>query len=166
MIEVMPNLYVGNQADYESIVRGKDGWAVIHACKEPYHRTAVGYTGRAAPKTHPEYLIARRGDRLALNLVDVDDPSFIATDIIDVSLSFIHEQLNAGKKVLVHCNQGASRSAGIALLYMALSNRLSQESFEKAEQSFKNIYPACAMAGGIRDFLRKNWARYISADLP
>lgn len=160
MIEVISNFFVGNEVDYERIVRGKEGWAVVHACKEPHHRNALGYSGRAAPKTHPEYLIARRGDRLILNLVDVDSPAYISVEIIDSALLFIHEQLNAGKKVLVHCNQGASRSAGIALLYMALSANLPQHSFEEAEQAFIKVYPACAMAGGIRGFLIQNWSRY------
>lgn len=65
MIEVCPNLCVGSEHD-EQRIRGQAGWFFIHACKEPYHRQALGYTGRAAAKTHPEYLIARRNGRLIL----------------------------------------------------------------------------------------------------
>jgi len=72
MIEIYPNLYIGNEDDYESKVRSETGWCVVHACKDPYHRQALGYTGRAAPKEHPEYLIARRDNQLILNLVDAD----------------------------------------------------------------------------------------------
>ena len=68
MIEVHRNLFVGGEAD-EQQVRGHHGWFFIHACKEPYHRQALGYAGRAASKDHPEYLIARRDGRLILNLV-------------------------------------------------------------------------------------------------
>ncbi len=53
MIEIHPNLYVGHQGDYEYLVQGQDGWAVVHACKEPYHRNLLGYTTRGAPKDHP-----------------------------------------------------------------------------------------------------------------
>ncbi len=77
MIEVYPFLYIGDQNDYESNVKHQPGWYVVHACKEPYHRQALGYTGRAVSNTHPEYLIARRGNRLILNMVDADDPSYI-----------------------------------------------------------------------------------------
>src|ERR1035437_3624457 len=116
MIEVLSNLFVGSQDDEVSI-HGQSGWFVVHACKEPYHRQALGYSGRAAPKNHPEYLIARRDNRLVLNLVDADDPAYIPAEIMDVAVTFIHEHLSAGRRVLVHCNQGLSRSPAIAMLY-------------------------------------------------
>ena len=49
MIEIYPNLYIGHQGDYEYLVQGQDGWAVVHACKEPYHRDLLGYTTQGAP---------------------------------------------------------------------------------------------------------------------
>lgn len=73
MIERYSDLFVGNQDDYESNVKYKANWAVVHACKEPYHRLALGYSSKAAPKNHPEYLFAKRTNRLILNLVDADD---------------------------------------------------------------------------------------------
>ncbi len=42
MIEVYPGLFVGSRMDYETIVSGQDGWAIVHACRS-YHRMAVGY---------------------------------------------------------------------------------------------------------------------------
>ena len=83
MIEVSKNLYIGNQDDYEFKVKGSAEWAIVHACKEPYHRNLLGYTGRGAPKEHPEYLFARRNNSLFLNIVDVDSPDYIVKDIID-----------------------------------------------------------------------------------
>lgn len=115
MKEVWPGLYVGDQNDFESVVKflpsfleGK--FAVIHACKEPYHRQLLGYKGRGASKDHPEYLVARRGNRLYLNLIDGDNPDFVPNSAIEAALSFIDESLKKGNKVLVHCNQGESRS--------------------------------------------------------
>ena len=52
MKEIYPNLHIGSQDDYENIVKQQDGWFIIHACKEPYHRQALGYSGQGAPKTH------------------------------------------------------------------------------------------------------------------
>ena len=117
MIEVYDNLFVGSQED-EAALRRQVGWYVVHACKEPYHRQALGYSGRGAPKTHPEYLIAARPGRLILNLVDVDNVSYISPEIIDAAVAAIHENIGVAK-VLVHCNQGLSRSPSIALLYLA-----------------------------------------------
>ena len=117
MIEIMHNLFIGSQSDYENIVKYESGWYVIHACKEPYHRQALGYSGRAVSKDHPEYLMAERENRLILNLVDVADPAYIAKIIIDKAIGCIAGHINE-MKVLVHCNQGASRSATIGLLYL------------------------------------------------
>jgi hypothetical protein len=40
VIEVFGNLFVGSQDD-EASIRGQDGWLVIHACKDPYHRQTL-----------------------------------------------------------------------------------------------------------------------------
>jgi hypothetical protein len=57
MIEVYSKLFVGDELDYERKVSHQTGWATVHACKEPYHREALGYSSRGAPKDHPEYLV-------------------------------------------------------------------------------------------------------------
>ncbi len=102
MIEIHKNLFVGSEQDERSI-RGEADWFVVHACKEPYHRQALGYTGRAASKDHPEYLIARRPGRMILNLVDVADVRYVAIEIVDAALDEIHANI-ATRRVLVHCN--------------------------------------------------------------
>lgn len=160
MKEVYKNLWVGNEEDYEYRVKNQSGWAVVHACKEPYHRAALGYTGRGAPKNHSEYLFALRGNRLILNMVDADDPSYIPREIIDRALSFINENLERGLKVLVHCNQGFSRSPGIALLYLAKIGKFPKQSYVEAKQSFRSVYPDYAPAGGINGFCELNWKKY------
>ena len=165
MIEIYPGLYVGNQSDYESLVKHQPDWYVVHACKEPYHREALGYSGRAASNTHPEYLVARRGHRLILNLVDVADPAYIRREIIDAALDFIHEGLDAGKHVLVHCNQGESRAPSIGLLYLAVfTDKLPTGSLLEAETLFRSLYPAYNPARGMHEFLRVNWELYLGRE--
>ena len=160
MIEVYPNLFVGNQDDYENNVKYKANWAVVHACKDPYHRAALGYKSKAAPKDHPEYLIAKRAHRLILNLIDVDDVNYVSPIIIDAALNFIKENLNTGKIVLLHCNQGKSRSASIALLFMARKDKFHGKSLLEAEAEFKEIYTNYFPSNGMREYLRINWLKY------
>jgi hypothetical protein len=162
MIEVYPHLFIGTEADYETDVRLRSGWAVIHACKEPYHRRLLGYTGRGAPKDHPEYLVARRGDVLFLNLVDTEDPAYVSDEIISSALRFMHEALNAGKDCLVHCNLGESRSPSLGLLYMAQVGAIPNVSLADAEAAFLKIYPTYRPKAGIRLFIAENWARYMA----
>ena len=162
MIEVTGNLFVGSQDD-EIALRQQSGWFVIHPCKEPYHRQALGYTGRGAPKEHPEYLIAVRPGRLILNLVDVDNVAYIPPEIIDTALTAIHQNIGSAK-VLVHCNQGFSRSPTIALLYMAkFTDKFRSMDFETAVREFRQLYPPYAPAAGMAQYVRLNWAKYTTS---
>ena len=160
MIEVCRNLYVGSQHDEETI-RAQPGWFFIHACKDPYHRRALGYTGQGAPKTHPEYLIARREGRLILNLVDVDNVNYIPPVIIDAALDAIRDNIGSSK-ILLHCNQGQSRSPSIAFLYLLkYSNLLPQNDINAALAAFCTLYPPFAPARGMADYVQINWRRYL-----
>jgi hypothetical protein len=167
MIEIHQKLFVGSQTDYERIVRREDGWRVVQACRDPYHRRALRYTGRAAPKGHPEYLIARRSDRLILNLLDADDPSYIPKEIMDAALAFIEESLGLGCRVLVHCNQGQSRGPSIGLLYLAAKTEaFSGLGFEAAHDRFREIYPGYDPHPGVRGFLMIHWTLYCRGHGP
>lgn len=160
MIEIYPNLFIGIADDYELSVKGQTDWVVVHACKFPYHRDELGYKS-AASKNHPEYLIARRGNRLILNLVDAPNPAYIPKEIIDAALEFIHAGLSGSHKVLVHCNLGESRSPSIGLLYLSVhTNKLPKE-FIAAEKMFRQIYPPYNPGAGMRGFLVKNWGNYV-----
>lgn len=162
MIEIHPNLFVGAEAD-EATVRGQFGWYVIHACKEPYHRQALGYTGRAAAKDHPEYLIARRPGRLILNLVDVDNVAYIGSELVDAGIEAIHSNIETAN-VLIHCNQGASRSPTIAFLFLVKhTDRYEGLSLDAATAAFRADYPPYAPARGMADYARINWSAYSRA---
>ena len=53
MIRIYSDLFVGDQGDYEYQVKGQDGWAVVHACKEPYHRQLLGLHNLRHPEKSP-----------------------------------------------------------------------------------------------------------------
>lgn len=118
MIEVEGNVWIGNEADVDEFYAEFDNAYCIHAAKEPYHRKALGYTGRAAPKDDPEYLVAHRESFSAYNLVDSPKPEFIPRTIFENAAEVIQHQLDAGNTVLINCNQGKSRSVGIYLYYL------------------------------------------------
>lgn len=158
MKEIYPDLHIGSQEDYERIVKFQEDWFVIHACKEPYHRQALGYSGRSVSKDHPEYLIARRGEHLILNLIDADTPAYIPKMIIDEAIKAIHNNIQE-KKVFVHCNQGMSRSATIGLLYLKVVHVINDD-FAEAEKEYLQIYPWYNPGNGMRMFAAQNWSNY------
>ncbi|MDT8357464.1 MAG: dual specificity protein phosphatase [Methanomicrobiaceae archaeon] len=118
MIEIYPDLYLGNEYNYEAI-QDDPAWWVVHAAREPHHREALGYRGHGPPEGHPEYFVARRGSELMLNLLDACDPEDVPEEAVDAALAFIDEGLAGGHRVLLHCSYGCSRSPVIALLYLA-----------------------------------------------
>lgn len=153
MKEVYKNLFVGDEKDYDKN-KGKVGWAYVLAAKDPYHRELLGYTSLAAPKEDPEYLVAKRGQKLVLNLVDLppEKSKFIPDEIIEKSIAFIRSRLITDTKVLVVCNQGKSRSPSLAFAYMIKHTDTFKnvKSFSAAEKKFKEIYPEYNPSG-IRD---------------
>lgn len=159
IVEVAPRLYVGDEHGFRSTPT-EDGWSIVHACKEPFHRAFVGYKGRGAPKG-AEYLFAERGERLALNLVDVDNPAFVHRDLIERFLQWTEPRWRAGRRVLIHCNQGRSRSPSLGLLLMARSGHLPTSTLVDAEGAFRDLYPHYAPAGGVRGFLQSHWSALV-----
>lgn len=162
MIEVYPGLYVGSDADFQPLADPNSPtgvlahWAVVHACKEPYHRQAVGYTQRGCPKDNPEYLYAVRGNRLCLNMIDAPTAELIPRRLIDASNQFIYRQMKHGNKVLVHCNQGHSRAPGLALAYLG-GSVWAPMTFVQAMQRFEKLYPPVNLGSGVLHRIRMDW---------
>ena len=160
MIEVYPGLFIGNRIDYENIVSGQDGWAIVHACRS-YHRMAVGYRVWSVAKGHPDYLVAHRENRLMLCLLDLPVAVPIEKMMIEQTLDFIDRMRADERKVLVHCVHGRSRSPSITMLYMAARLRaLPGDSLEAAEERFRQVYPLYKPNRGIREHLRRYWREY------
>lgn len=159
-------LYCGNDTDWFKFDAGdvntgeNTDWAVLHACKEPFHRQFVGYTGRGAPKGSPEYLWAERGNRLALNIVDAPKPEFFDKRMIDKALDFIELKINEGHDVFVHCNQGESRSPSLCLLYLIKHDIIKGETLEDCEAEFLKLYPEYNPGAGMRGFVKEHWREY------
>ncbi len=149
------NLYIGNLADCSFTDRSD--WAIVHACMNPCHLLAVGYNG-SAPKTHPEYLVCRRGSHLFLNVVDMDTPQqhqFMAP-MIREAFAFITEMRT--RNVLIHCNEGFSRAPSFALLYLAkVLHVLPTTSYQDAAGEFQKLYPLYHPRAGIATYLYQYW---------
>lgn len=159
MREIDKNLFVGNLTDYENNQFNND-YYFVQACKEPCHRKALGYKGRSADENHPEYLIAYRERKIIINMIDPPTGKYFENIMFESSLAFINENLEKGNKVLIHCNQGISRSPSIGLLYLATKGKIRNENFIVAEQDFKKLYPDYTPSG-IKEFLSLNWQNYF-----
>ena len=157
MKEIIENLYVGTDFDCSAV--GSD-FAVIHACKT-CHKKGVGYSGNLSP-THPSYLVYENHNNLFLNIVDMDREllSKYTHPIMKSALNFIRDHIKT-EKILVHCNQGQSRSPSIGLVYLAQNGNISSNSYINAKEEFVKIYPEYLPGKGLELYLHKNWESVI-----
>lgn len=157
MKEVYDGLHVGDDRDCQT---ASSEWAVVHACKHSCHQNAVGYRGSLS-SDHPEYLIADREANLYLNLVDMDQPlSHEYTEpIIEAAFDFIDTHL-PDREVLIHCNQGQSRSPALALLYLAKRKKaIPDKDYATAKAAFSERYPTFTPGNGVESYLREYWTQ-------
>lgn len=155
MEQIIKGLYLGSDDD---VAKAKErGYARLSCCKygPDSHRSMLGYTTLAAPKG-PDYLFAQRGDWMALNILDLSDPDMIPDEVIDEGLRFIKKQMDAGNKILVHCNQGASRSPSIVLMFLRAVGEMPSP-FVRSEHIFRTLYPPYDPGVGMRAHSRIRW---------
>ncbi len=150
---VMYEIEAGKQVEYPQ------QWRIVQAAKEPFHRAALGYRGRAPDKAHPEYYYAVRGNKLILNLIDSEDEKYFENEAIPTALNFIKDSLEDGYAVLVHCNQGTSRAPSIALLYLHRQGLggCGEIDLDSAVERFKQVYPPYAPKRGVYEYLKAHW---------
>lgn len=156
MENVIPNLYVGGDGDYEKL-KDKAGWSFLRCCKfgPDGHKETQGYVGNAAPKG-PDYLTVKKGDRMALNFIDANDPNFIPLKMIETGVEYIDQRIKAGDKVLVACNAGHSRGPTTAMLYLRAIGEL-PGNFISSERIYHTLYHKYDPGIGVRQFARTHW---------
>lgn len=158
MIEVCDNLYVGTTASCHHDPNGE--YAVIHACKYPCYHNSVGK--KILLPNDEKYLVNPCENHLYLNMIDAKQLKNIHLEpMISSALGFIEQNIQ-NKKILIHCNQGQSRSPAIALIYLAKKGKISKRSYQEAKSDFKKVYPEFSPGEGIEDYLEANWERLIN----
>ncbi|NBX65764.1 MAG: hypothetical protein EBQ96_02080 [Proteobacteria bacterium] len=152
----MPRTQIHDRLFFDDLAGCGDDPALsyVHACKDPCHRSVVGYE-KNLPNTHPSYLAFERERHLYLNLVDPPVPLF-KPESFALFFAFVDREI-ALRPVLIHCNKGESRAPSLALLYAAKRLRLiPDESYEVARKAFEDRYPY-KPGLGIATFLSAHW---------
>lgn len=142
--KVSHNLYVG---DINACKRINNSDCIIHSCKFPcYTRIA----GKKIDKSDPNYLYFEAEKDLYLNIIDSDEPLFFKLTF-DVALEFIKKHIFENK-VIIHCNEGRSRSPQIAMLYL-----FHNLDYREAQNRMLDIYEWYNPSIGIDEWLGYNW---------
>jgi hypothetical protein len=156
MIEVEPGVYVGTESDCRP---GSQEWSVVHACKHPCHRNAVGYTTRISPN-HPNYLVLKTEFDLFLNIIEPDQPLFMLP-LFTETLNFTREHMQQNRKLLFHCNQGESRPPALAMLHLAkYLGVIEASTYDLAVSDFLPRYPMFRPGLGIQIYMRQHWNEF------
>ncbi len=155
--EIIKNLYVG---DKEGVPEAeKRGYSILAACKDgssDCHRAVLGYTTLGAPKDKNYYFVRSDAKHMALNLIDVDDPSMIPEEAVDAGLRFMKERYDAGDKIFSHCIAGHTRGPTMMLMFLRAIGEM-PERFLRAEHKFTALYPEYDPGRGMRTHARKRW---------
>src|SRR6185437_4386159 len=109
LTKISKNLAIG---DIEGCKRTNKDDCIIHSCKQPCFEAVVG---KKIDKDHPNYIFYELEKDLFLNIIDPYEPLFYK-ETFDVALRFIEKNIRE-HKVVIHCNEGRSRSPQIAMLY-------------------------------------------------
>lgn len=147
MVEVFDKIWVGSLDDF--IGSSKKDFAFVHATKSLFDNS-LGE------------VIYEIDNHLYLNWVDSKEEKYFDYKGLGVSvfvsiLNFIEKWHKSGS-VLIHCNEGLSRSPSIAMVYLAKRLKvIDGKDHVFAEREFSDIYPEYYANKGISDFLFKNW---------
>lgn len=158
MKQVTNNLYIGSRFDLPET--NEQEWAFVHATKKS-HQERLGYF-KSLPPDHPNYIFFEEDNHLYVNWVDAPQPRFydypIGTGISNFKrvLDFVDSWID-DRNVLIHCDQGESRSPTTGLLYLAKRTEvLTNDSFQLARLEFAKLYPQYNPSG-IALFVEQNW---------
>lgn len=158
MVEITRNLFIGDDSDCSSGLFSH----VIHACKT-CHQDALGYRG-SLQGTHPNYLIYENGSNLYLNMVDMEREllPLYTNPIMFAAMNFLDKYIKE-HKILVHCNQGFSRSPSIVLLYCAREKIIPSKSYHDALKQFFELFPQYNPGRGIASYMEHNFQNLVES---
>lgn len=161
MIKIFNNVYCGDETDARVVIRSSD-WLILHCCKDPFHKELVGYRGNLN-STHPNYSYIIKGNRMALNLVDMDyySPNYLKFNynMFSQAFSFLDNN-SSGKNILIHSNQGESRSPSLTMLYLKHVGFFEGENFTNAKLKFIKMYPKFNPKNNIITYIENLWERF------
>jgi predicted protein tyrosine phosphatase len=161
MIKIFNNIFCGDESDAREVV-GLCDWIILHCCKDPFHKELVGYRGKLN-STHPNYSYIIKGNRMALNLVDIDsyNPDYLEFNynMFSQAFSFLDKN-SSGNNILIHCNQGESRAPSLTMLYLKHIGFFEKDDFSVAKQKFIQIYPNFKPKKNIITNIEQLWDRF------
>lgn len=158
------HVYVGDDLDYEKIRNNKD-FKSCRMCKfgPGSHKETLGYTSNAAPKGK-NYLSVEANNRIAINIIDMEDPNMIPFECIKLALDYAKKWLDRGKNILIACNSGHSRGPTTGLMFLRSIGDMPHH-FVKSENIYRTLYRKYDPGAGMRQMARSNWSALENSEI-
>ena len=128
-----------------------EGWFTIHACKYPCFIECGS----------KDYLSHSDGTNLYLNMIDAGHPIYtkqiiniVEKWITDIVRKRVEENNDEAIQIMIHCNQGKSRSQ---LLRMWISSKMYGTTFEDEESDVIKNDETYQPSESLREEFKKNW---------
>jgi protein-tyrosine phosphatase len=129
---IVNNLWLGSQHDADELVR--DNPEKITAILNVRGADAYNPPGRDQAAEHPGK---------AYKWISADDDGAISPEHLSEALVWLQEQTDKGKRILIHCKHGISRSPAFLAAFMVESGISSSLEEAKATiQVHRPVYPA------------------------
>ena len=151
-VMVHDGLFVGSGTD-----RYKFAGSILSCARDPWFSEAA----KQVPSNDwfhtepygPTHLLVSYNE-MRLNMVDAEHPRYFSDEMVNAGLKFITDRFAEGDPVLIHCNQGISRSPSIAFLWLFEHGFLDDE-FRYAVPQFHKLYKDWSPGNGIWQYLKK-----------
>ena len=150
------SIWVGDDNDYLKI-KDNPEWKSCRMAKygPGCHKDTLGYTSAAAPQGK-NYLSVETRNRMAVNVLDLDDPNMVPFECFKIALDYAKKQLDNGFKVLLACNSGHSRGPSTGLAFLRSIGELPYH-FVKSERIYRTLYPRYSPGMGVRQVIKEHW---------
>jgi hypothetical protein len=160
-VQVYPGLFVGPGIDAQTFYGH-----ILHCAKEPWFMDSLVRLVKYKKGIEVCPTAIRISDReMALNMIDAENLEYFSDEMVNAGLDFITETFAEGESILLHCNQGLSRSPSMAFLWMFEHGFLDKE-FRYAVPQFKKLYHDWSPGNGIWAYLRHRCTKVIANDFP
>lgn len=157
-------IYVGDDLDYEKVKDNSD-FKSCRMCKfgPGGHKETLGYTTQAAPKGK-DYLSVVAKNRIAINIIDMQDPNMIPWKCITDALDYAKKQMDFGKNILFACNSGHSRGPTTGLMFLRSIGEM-PHNFHMSERIYHTLYHKYDPGMGMRQVAREHWSELANMEL-
>ena len=157
-------VFVGDDNDYDKI-KDKQNFRSCRMCKygPGGHQQTLDYHTLAAPKGK-NYLLMETDNRIAINIIDMEDPNMIPWDCILAALKYAKKEMDDGKNILIACNSGHSRGPTTGLLFLRAIGQM-PHNFHVSERIYRTIYRKYDPGMGMRQLARSHWSEANNMEL-